>query len=81
MDIELFQRILRAIKAYDNYFTQKVNAVGKAGLSPLQKIIASIRMLAYGCAADILDEYVQIGQSTTIESLKRFCDAIIDIFE
>ncbi|CAH9070223.1 unnamed protein product [Cuscuta europaea] len=38
-------------------------------------------MLAYGCAADILDEYVQIGESTIIESLKRFCDAIIGIFE
>ncbi|CAH9090484.1 unnamed protein product [Cuscuta epithymum] len=81
MDIELFQRILGAIENHDDYFTQKVDAVGKPGLSPLQKILASMRMLAYGCAADILDEYVQIGESTTIESLKRFCDAIIDIFE
>ncbi|CAH9131181.1 unnamed protein product [Cuscuta epithymum] len=81
MDIKLFQRILRAIEAYDDYFTQKVDAIGKPGLSPLQKVIASIRMLAYGCAADILDEYVQIGESTAIESLKRFCDAIIGIFE
>ncbi|KAK3218940.1 hypothetical protein Dsin_012910 [Dipteronia sinensis] len=31
-----------------------------------------MQMLAYGCSADILDEYVQIGESTTIESLKRF---------
>ncbi|CAH9101527.1 unnamed protein product [Cuscuta europaea] len=81
MDIKLFQRILRAIEAYDDYFTQKVDAIGNPGLSPLQKIIASIRMLAYGCAADILDEYVQIGESTAIESLKRLCDAVIGIFE
>ncbi|CAH9119528.1 unnamed protein product [Cuscuta europaea] len=81
MDIKLFQRILRAIEAYDDYFTQKVDAIGNPGLSPLQKIISSIRMLAYGCAADILDEYVQIGESTAIESLKRFCDAVIGIFE
>ncbi|XVF82256.1 hypothetical protein PTKIN_Ptkin16aG0031000 [Pterospermum kingtungense] len=42
---------------------------------------AAVRMLAYGCPVDLLDEYVQIGESTTIESLKHFCDAIIGIFE
>ncbi|XVF58959.1 hypothetical protein PTKIN_Ptkin07bG0108300 [Pterospermum kingtungense] len=36
-----------------------------------------VRMLAYGCSADLLDEYVQIGKSTAIESLKRFYDAVI----
>ncbi|KAK3200421.1 hypothetical protein Dsin_023836 [Dipteronia sinensis] len=54
---------------------------GKDGLSPLQKMIAAMRMLAYGYPADILDEYVQIGESTAIESLKRFCDAVIGVFE
>ncbi|KAK3225453.1 hypothetical protein Dsin_005315 [Dipteronia sinensis] len=81
MDVELFKKILRAIGNYDVYFTQKVDAVGKDGLSPLQKMIAAVRMLAYGCPADILDEYVQIGESTAIESLKRFCDAVIGVFE
>ncbi|CAH9125673.1 unnamed protein product, partial [Cuscuta epithymum] len=38
-------------------------------------------MLAYGCSADSLDEYVQIGESTAIECLKKFCDAIIGLFE
>ncbi|KAH7525216.1 hypothetical protein FEM48_Zijuj06G0201500 [Ziziphus jujuba var. spinosa] len=54
---------------------------GRVRLSPLQKMIAAMRMLAYGCPTDLLDEYVQIGESTTIESLKRFCDAIIGVFE
>ncbi|KAK6777273.1 hypothetical protein RDI58_023990 [Solanum bulbocastanum] len=31
------------------------------------------RMLAYGLLADATDEYVKIGESTTIESMKRFC--------
>ncbi|KAK1582244.1 hypothetical protein Q3G72_013196 [Acer saccharum] len=48
----------------NNYFK-----VGKDGLSPLHKMIAAVQMLAYGCLADILDEYVQIGESTAIESL------------
>ncbi|CAH9116770.1 unnamed protein product [Cuscuta epithymum] len=81
MDIELFERILHAVENYDNYFTQKVDAVGNIGLSPLQKCVAAIRMLAYGCSADSLDEYVQIGESTAIECLKKFCDAIIGLFE
>ncbi|CAH9143079.1 unnamed protein product [Cuscuta epithymum] len=72
MDIKLFERILHAVENYDNYFTQKVDAAGKIGLSPLQKVIAAIRMLSYGCSADSLDEYVQIGESTAIECLKNF---------
>ncbi|KAL2541361.1 putative harbinger transposase-derived nuclease [Abeliophyllum distichum] len=55
--------------------------VGKNELSSLQKMIAAIRMLAYGCHADLLDEYVQIGENTAIESLKHFCDAVIGLFE
>ena len=58
MDVELFKRILKVIRNYDDYFTQKIDAVGKDGLSPLQKMIAAVRMLAYGCPVDILDEYV-----------------------
>ena len=37
-------------------------------------------MLAYGIPADATDEYVKIGESTTIESMKRFCQAIVEIF-
>lgn len=81
MDVDLFNHIFEKIKNYDNYFTQKFDATGRAGLSPLQKMIAPLRMLAYGVPADYVDEYVQIGQSTAIESLIHFCDAIIGIFE
>ncbi|KAK3184934.1 hypothetical protein Dsin_032220 [Dipteronia sinensis] len=70
MDMELFKRILRAIGNYDDYFTQQVDTVGKDGLSPLQKMIAAVRILTYSCLADILDEYVQIGEITAIEKPK-----------
>ncbi|KAK2661179.1 hypothetical protein Ddye_007712 [Dipteronia dyeriana] len=59
MNVELFNCILSAIESNDDYFTQKVDAVGKLGLSPLQKTMAAVQMLAYGCPADFLDEYVQ----------------------
>ncbi|XP_028096555.1 uncharacterized protein LOC114296459 [Camellia sinensis] len=37
-------------------------------------------MLAYGVAADFMDKYVRIGESTAIESLKYFVKAVVDIF-
>ena len=46
----------------------------------MQKITAVFRMLAYGLPADATDEYVKIGESTTIESMKRFCRAIVEVF-
>jgi len=36
--------------------------------------------LAYGVAADAIDEYIKIGESTTIESLKRFCRVVVEVF-
>ncbi|CAH9093024.1 unnamed protein product, partial [Cuscuta epithymum] len=72
MNIELFTQILQDVENYDSYFRQKIDAVGNIGLSPLQKMVAAIRMLAYGCPADLLDEYIQIGETTSIESLKHF---------
>ena len=37
-------------------------------------------MLAYGVIADFMDEYMQIGESTAIKSLKKFVKAVVDIF-
>jgi hypothetical protein len=38
-------------------------------------------MLTYGVSADAMDEYVGIVESTTIESSRRFVNAIIEIFK
>ena len=80
MNRSLFVRILSNMEVYDPYFVQKNDAVGNIGLSPLQKMTAAIRMLAYGVAADVVDDYVRIGESTAIESLQRFVSAIVAIY-
>ncbi|QHO39298.1 ATP-dependent zinc metalloprotease FTSH 12 [Arachis hypogaea] len=56
-------------RLFQDYFADepRVDATGRRGLSPLQKCTAAIRMLAYGVAADAVDDYVRIGESTTIE--------------
>jgi len=77
----LFLRIVEKVEARDNYFVQRRDNVGRLGLSALQKITATFRMLAYGLLADATDEYIKIGESTTIESLKRFCRAVVEEFK
>ena len=68
------------VEAHDSYFVQKRNSAGKLGLSSLQKITAAFRMLAYGVSGDFIDEYVWIGETTALESLKKFVIAVIDVF-
>ncbi|KAK9137520.1 hypothetical protein Sjap_008114 [Stephania japonica] len=80
MSRNLFLRIVDAVKSRDNYFQQGRDGVGKLGLSTLQKVTAAFRMLAYGLPADAIDEYLKIGESTAIESIKRFCCAVMEIF-
>ena len=54
--------------------------LGRLGLSILQKIMVVIRMLAYALPANTTDEYIKIGESTTVESCKRFCRAVVEVF-
>ncbi|XP_020262746.1 uncharacterized protein LOC109838734 [Asparagus officinalis] len=81
MKMPLFLRIVDSLSNYDNYFTQRRNSAGKLGLSPIQKCTATIRMLAYGVAADACDEYVKIGETTALECTRNFCDGVIALFE
>ena len=76
----LFNRILAAIRNHDRYFTFRPNASKTQGFSGHQKMTAAMRMLAYGCPADSIDETLRISESTVLESLDRFCQAICNIY-
>ncbi|XP_018854897.2 uncharacterized protein LOC109017023 [Juglans regia] len=80
MSRDLFLRIHDTIVSHDDYFVQKRDASGRLGLSSLQKMTAAIRMLAYGVTADLMDEYIRIGESTARQSMKKFVKAIVSIF-
>ncbi|XP_021727166.1 uncharacterized protein LOC110694296 [Chenopodium quinoa] len=80
MQRPLFLRIMNKVVEGDVYFQQRRDAAGRLGLSPLQKCTVVIRMLAYGMAADAVDEYVRISQSTARVALQRFCAEVIDQF-
>ncbi|KAI5412496.1 hypothetical protein KIW84_057242 [Lathyrus oleraceus] len=80
MHRHVFLRIVDALGNHDEYFQMRVDATGKMGLSPLQKCTSAIRMLAYGSPADLVDEYVRIGESTSIECLERFVRGVNVVF-
>ena len=56
------------------------DVVGRIGLSPLQKCIATIRILAYRSLADCVDEYVRIGECTATQCLQKFVRDVNEIF-
>ena len=76
MKRSIFLHIQSKVEAHDSYFVQKRNSAKKLGLSSLQKITVALRMLAYGVSDDFIDEYVQIGETTALESLKNFVTVI-----
>uniref|UniRef100_A0A0D3E0K5 DDE Tnp4 domain-containing protein n=1 Tax=Brassica oleracea var. oleracea TaxID=109376 RepID=A0A0D3E0K5_BRAOL len=75
----LFRRRFRMNK---NLFLrlQRRDATGRFGLSALQKCTAAIRLLAYGTAADTIDEYLRLGETTTLSCLHNLTDGIIQLF-
>ena len=81
MSRPLFLRIVNEVEQYDPYFIQRTDAIGVLSLSSLQKITSAYRILAYGTPADSVDEYIRIGESTAIESLRRFVKAVIAMFD
>ena len=60
----MFVRIMNAVDEHDDYFMQKRNAAGTLGLSCC-------------VAADATDDYVRIGESTALESLRRFVIVVV----
>ena len=70
MSRPLFLRIVNEVEQYDSYFIQRTDVIGVLGLSSLQKITAAYRIFSHGTSADSVDEYIRIGESTIIKSLR-----------
>jgi hypothetical protein len=51
------------------------------GLSCLHKVTAAFQMIAYGVAADSTDDYMRVGESTTLQYLRRFTITVVEVFE
>ena len=49
-------------------------------MTTLTKCAIAMRMLAYDIAVDCVYEYLKIGVSTVLESMKKFKSGIVEIF-
>uniref|UniRef100_A0A0D3D6A8 Uncharacterized protein n=1 Tax=Brassica oleracea var. oleracea TaxID=109376 RepID=A0A0D3D6A8_BRAOL len=73
-------RIVDRLSAEIPYFQQRRDATGRFGHSPLQKATAAISMMAYGCPADAVDEYLRLGETAALLCLEHFVEGIIYLF-
>ncbi|KAI7944969.1 hypothetical protein MJO28_010664 [Puccinia striiformis f. sp. tritici] len=76
----IFDCLCQDLQTHDRFWVLKSDCCGQVGLSPHQKITAAIRLLAYGTSADSVDEYVQLGETTSLRTLKYFTNHIIQIY-
>lgn len=80
MPSRLFKKLLNDIPAANPYFEQKPDAAKRLGASPLQKLTAAVRRLAYGVSSDILDEYRRLSETSVAKSTIELCKTICDIY-
>jgi hypothetical protein len=80
MSRNLFLTILNAMRDHDPYFECKPDTAGKIGFSSYQKCCAAIRMLAYGVDSDLVNEYMRLSETTCLESMYKFCRAVVAVF-
>ena len=76
----LFVKIVMDCEANSEYFKRRRNAAGTMGFSAFQKISAAMRVTAYGIPADYTDEYLRIGQDTTMELVRRFAKMVVRLY-
>ncbi|KAL0863848.1 hypothetical protein Bca101_042966 [Brassica carinata] len=76
----LYMRIVDRLSNEVQYFRQTEDVTGRLGLSTLQKCTAAIRVLAYGSAHDVVDEYLRLGATKTWLCVENFVEAIVDFF-
>ena len=60
------------------YFQQSSDCTEKVGISPLMKCISAIHPLTYRTVPDTLDEYMQLDEKTSCDSLQAFCKGFMD---
>lgn len=81
MSKHLFDIVCKRLGEKLPFFQQRRDATGRPGLTNVQKCTAAMRMLAYGTAADSIDEYGRMGASTALECLKKFCKGVVTFFK
>lgn len=72
----LFLCIVHVMETTYEHFHTTFDAQQQKSFTALQKCTSAIRRLAYGSMADSLDEYLNMSEKTSRESLYNFCYGI-----
>ena len=74
------ERVLQEVNGCHSFILMTNRATGKAGIRPLVRFVACLRMLVYGDCADRLDEGLQLSESVASDALKLFCQIVVEKF-
>ncbi|KAI3497107.1 hypothetical protein L1887_39491 [Cichorium endivia] len=80
MSRRLFVRIAEDLEINYPIFQTTYNAGGVKGFTGLQKCTSAIRQLGGGSTPDSLDEYLNMSERTSRESLYNFCSGVVQLY-
>ncbi|GJY43031.1 ALP1-like protein [Tanacetum coccineum] len=73
MSRRLFTKIAREVTDASHFLQERYDCTGQRSISALMKCTSAICQMAYGAGPDSLDENMQMGATTTRDSLRIFC--------
>jgi len=71
---------VEALGNHSKYFRERHDDDGRRRYSPLMKCTAAMRILAYGTESDVVEDYLQLGDNTTVECVREFAEGVVDVF-
>ncbi|KAI3708990.1 hypothetical protein L2E82_38644 [Cichorium intybus] len=80
MSRRLFLRIAQDLEMNYPIFQTTYNAGGVKGFTGLQKCTSAIRQLGGGNTPDSLDEYLNMSERTSRESLYNYCSGVVQLY-
>nr|XP_043639611.1 uncharacterized protein LOC122610709 [Erigeron canadensis] len=80
MSRRLFLKIATDLESNFEYFQRRVNGRGEMGFSALQRCTSAVRQLGYGSNSDSLDDYLNMLERSSRDTLNAFCDGVIRLY-
>ena len=78
---EIFERVYEKVSGKPPFYHPlRTDATKKRCIHPLVRLTAVFRVLAYGTAADLQDEYLQLSESITNNAVRGFWKILIAKF-
>nr|XP_043620883.1 uncharacterized protein LOC122592661 [Erigeron canadensis] len=80
MSRRLFVKITTYLESNFEYFQMRVDGRGKMEFSALQRCTSTVRQLAYDSNPDSLDDYLNMSERSSYDTLNSFCDGVIRLY-